>query len=87
MDRDFLTKIGFQEYPYIVFGDGIFLDLGRRRILSISSIGTPHEMLFLCERNKTLDTVIDESICLHNYDYDGYLTKEKLYSLLSFFGK
>lgn len=30
--------------------------------------------------------VITDLVCLHNYDYDGYLTEEKVESLIKYIG-
>ena len=87
LNREQVLELGFKELPYFTIGNSLIFDLGRNRNLSFSSIGTPNEMLFICEFNKKDNKVIDDLVCLWNYDYDGYLTLEELSVLLSFFGE
>lgn len=87
MERSKLIELGFKELPHANIGNNIIFDLGRNRHLSIGSLNTPNEMLYLCERDRTDQRVINDLICLHNYDYDGYLTFEKLKLLLEFFNQ
>lgn len=83
LSRKFFKGIGFQEYPHKTVDSGLFLDIGRNRLITVGSVGTPNEMLWICQKDS--DTKITDLVCLHNYDYDGFLTNEKVYSLLSFF--
>lgn len=78
-----LIKLGFKEVPHLILTNNLIYDLGRNRQLSFSNIGTPNEMLFLCELNKEDDRKIDELICLRNYDYDGYTTVEEIEQLIN----
>lgn len=79
MTRDDLLKIGFTELPHFTVMGSLIYDLGRNRQLSIGSVGTPNEMMFICdvENKPNIDVVV-----LHNYDYDGYLTIEKVENLI-----
>ena len=51
--------------------------LGRGRFLSAMCLGTPNESVWLCYKGDEGSTEIADLICMHNYDYDGELTKEK----------
>ena len=73
-------ELGFKAIPHYTIARLMEYDLGRNRYLSLGSVGTPNEMLFITERNGTNVTDI---ICLHNYDYDGYLTQDKLHRIIS----
>ena len=86
MTNDDLIKIGFKEIPHFTVGNMVTYDLKRKRILSAGSVGTPNEMLFICEIDEKNDKKITDLICLHNYDYDGYLTIEKVKSLIELIG-
>lgn len=81
--REELIQWGFKEMEHYTVTNVLYLDIGRQRQLSIGALGTPNEIMFITEL-QTEDTFSD-IICLHNYDYDGFLTKEKLTFLLTFF--
>ena len=81
MTTDDLIKIGFKPIPHYTVTNSHVFDIGRRRFLSIGCVGTPNEMLWLEQLDDRNDRTITDLICLHNYDYDGYLSKEKLISL------
>ena len=81
--KEDLTQLGFKQNEHYTVVNILNLDIGRNRLLSIGSVGTPNEMMFIAEIG-TEDTFSD-IICLHNYDYDGFLTKEKLMLILNFF--
>ncbi len=93
MDNKYITEdqllyLGFTKIPHFTIGDGRIKDLGRNRYLSLSSLGTPNEMLFICEKNQNeTDLYPEETICLHNFDYDGYLTFKKLKKYCQVFPK
>jgi hypothetical protein len=87
MERDKVLELGFYEMPYFTIGSSLLFDLGRRRFLSLSSLATPNEILFMYEVNEDNSKQIDDSIVLSNFDYDGYLTLERLSLLLSFFAE
>lgn len=61
--------------------------LGRGRFLSASGLGTGNESVWLCSKEDENNEVIDDLICVHNYDYDGELTKEKMKYLIEYFEK
>ena len=78
MTREEVISMGFEPIPHFTITDSLIYDLGRNRHLSIGDIGMPNEMVFICEVNNENKNRVDEIIVLHNYDYDGYLTKERL---------
>ena len=82
MTNDDLLELGFTEVPNFNIMNAVTFDLGRRRQLSAGDIGTPNEMVFLCEVDEEDPKKITDLICVHNYDYDGFLTKEKVTGLL-----
>ena len=86
LSRDYFKSKGFKEFPHITVGDLLFFELSRRRIITVGCAETHNEMLFMSKRNDIDDKITEDCICLHNYDYDGFLTEEKLEKLLSFFG-
>jgi hypothetical protein len=80
LTHDLLLDLGFKPMPHFtIMGTMIFV-LGRNRHLSIGNVGTPNEMMFVCQQEG--NTIID-LVCLHNYDYDGYLRPEKLVALMT----
>lgn len=82
-----LLEIGFNELPHFTIGNSITYELGQNRILSASSVGTPNEVLFICELGGSDATQITDIICLHNYDYDGYLTMRRLTTIIELFDR
>ena len=86
--EDQLLYLGFTKIPHFTIGDSKIKDLGRNRYLSLSSLGTPNEMLWICEKedNNPLSSV-DDLINLHNFDFDGYLTFKKLKKYCQLFPK
>jgi len=87
LTKERVLELGFKELPHKNLLNSLVLDIGRRRQLSISSLGSPNEMLSIYEINMSDDKQIDDLIILHNFDYNGYLTEEKLSLLLTFFAK
>jgi hypothetical protein len=87
LTKEYLITLGFKEIPHFTIMNNLIYDLGRNRHLSIGSLGTCNEVMFICESNPDNYKEIIDLICLHNYDFNGFLTKEKLESLLSFFKK
>lgn len=83
LSRNYFKSKGFQEFPHITVGNSLFYELSRNRIIVIGSPETPNEMLFISQLNDKKG--IDDSVCIHNCDYNGYLTEDKLNSLLKFF--
>lgn len=83
MTKEELIKMGFKEIPHFTITDSVIFDLGRNRHLSVGCIGTPNEMVFLCETDSDDSTIITDLICVHNYDYDGYIKRRKVASLVN----
>jgi len=83
MENSDLLKIGFKEIPHFTIGNSVIFDLGRRRYFSAGNVGNPNEMVFLCETDSKDDKKVTDLICVHNYDYDGYLTMEKINMLIN----
>jgi len=80
-----LIEIGFEKLPQLNIRPGTYTyELGRYRYISIGGVGTPNEMMWIYEINPKNDKEIMEPIvCLHNYDYDGHLTKIKIETLIN----
>jgi hypothetical protein len=78
MNRKEAIEMGFKPMPHFTIQRNLIYDLGRNRHLSIGSIGTPNEVVFIGETDDEDNRIIRECIVLHNYDYDGFLTKERL---------
>lgn len=81
-----IDEIGFERLPHFTIQNALIYKLGRNRHLSIGDVGTPNEMLFICESDEKDYRIITDLVCLHNYDYDGYLSKLKLETLISSIG-
>ena len=76
MTNNDLIKLGFKPINSFTIGNVHLYDLGRDRQLSASCIGTPNEMVYITENDSDNPKQITDIICVHNYDYDGYLTEE-----------
>ena len=84
MTNEDLISIGFKPMPHYTVANSVVYDLGRDRQLSAGCVGTPNETLFVMELKEEEDnTIICDLVCLHNYDYDDYLTIEKVKGLIS----
>lgn len=57
-------------------------NLGRGRHLEFCNIGTPNEFIYICETDPIEEDKITDAICLHNFDYDDYLTEERAKELI-----
>jgi hypothetical protein len=86
LSEDILIGIGFERLPHFTIGGILVYKLGRNRHLSIGSVGTPNETLYICESDTDDNRKITDLVCLHNYDYDGYLSKSKLEMLINSIG-
>lgn len=82
MTKDDFINLGFKEPPHFTIQNSLTYNLGRRRFLSIECVNTPNEMLFIYEVDDKNEKEITDLICLHNYDYDGYVTEEKIKGLI-----
>lgn len=82
MKKEQLIDRNFTPTPHLVLGQIFTLDVGRQREISIGAIETPNEMVFLTQKE---NGGISDLVCLHNYDYDGFLTEQKLDAIISIF--
>lgn len=78
LTEEILIKARFDKLPHFTVLDPFICDLGRGRHLSISGIGTPNEMAYLISQEMIS---VSDAICIHNYDYDGYLNLHQLQNL------
>lgn len=81
--RKQIIDLGFKELPHFTIGHNLVYDLGRSRILSVSGLSTPNEFIYISEFKEGSKMEFSDVICLHNFDYDGYLTLEKLKYLIA----
>ena len=82
LTREELIGMGFRELDHFTIQNSMVYDIGRNRQLSIGSLGTFNEMMFLVEMNNEQKDVCDAVIVIHNYDFDGPLTKKKVRMLV-----
>lgn len=85
MTKQDARDMGFEDIPHFTVAGSLIYNLGRSRHLSFGCIGTPNEMIFICLSDN--EEKITDLVCLHNYDYDGYITKDKLTSMIEGIGK
>jgi len=83
MTIDDLKSIGFEPIPNFTVMNSHFYRLGRHRHLSVCDVGGKSEMMFICETSDQDERIVSELICLHNYDYDGELSADKVVSLIN----
>lgn len=81
MTKQDLINIGFEEIPHKTITGSIIYRLPRGRELSLACFATPNEMLALKQMAKD-GIVCDSIIVLSNYDYDGYVTMDKIKSII-----
>ena len=81
--RTDLKNIGFKEIPHFTITNALIYDLGRNRQLSFGCIGTPNEIIFICEVDSDNPKKITDLVCLRNYDYDGYTSIEEVKSIIT----
>jgi hypothetical protein len=87
MERQELKDIGFKEIPHFTIGHTLIYDIGRNRYLSISNVSNPNEIMFVCQDTESYDRKATDVVVIHNYDYDGYITLEKVKSIVEVFSK
>jgi hypothetical protein len=79
MSIEDLKNLGFKEIStYTIMGSLVY-DLGRERFLSIGSVGTPNEMVFIGQKD---DDMITDLVVIKNYDYDGYTSLQDIKDLI-----
>lgn len=81
LTREQLEAIGFKERNKSPFFSSMIFAIGRHRYLNVASVGTPNEMM-LIQCNSDAEDKIEDQVVIHNYDYDGWLTIEKVQSLV-----
>lgn len=84
ISKDDLLELGFQEIPHFTVMGSVVYELGRNRLLTVGCAGTPNETMFIVEKSKVGDHYTD-LVCMHNHDYDGYLSKESVAALIEWF--
>lgn len=78
-----VLKEGFNELPHFTVASNLIYDLGRGRHLSFGSVGTPNEVLFICQKDHKNPNKINNLVCLHNFDFDGYMDIHRLRLLIN----
>lgn len=82
MKNEDLINLGFKPIPHFTIGNAVILEFGRNRYLSASDVGNPNEMVWICQSEDEAHKKVTDLICIHNYDYDGFLTLEKIKLLI-----
>ena len=82
MTNEDLINMGFEKIPHFTVTNAMVYPLGRNRHLSAGCINTPNEMLWLCATDNKDETKVTDLVCVHNWDYDGALTIEKVETLI-----
>lgn len=83
MTTDDLIRIGFKPIEHFTITNSHVYDLGRHRHISVGDVGTPNEMMWISETDDIDSRIINELINLHNYDYDGFLTEDKVLNIIN----
>jgi len=83
MTREDLKAIGFKDVPHFTVMNSLRYQIGRYRHFSIGCLGTPNEMMYICQKDANIKDRISDLVCIHNYDFDGYLTIEKVKSFIN----
>ncbi len=83
MSNEEFLSIGFVEYPHKVLNGNMRYELGRGREITIQNLGNPNEFVWLVQIDSENETQITDLICLHNYDFDGYLSLDKIKMLIT----
>jgi len=81
--RQELLDLGFEEVPHFTITNSLNYDLGRNRFLSIGDVGNPNEMMFIKEMSFEDKEKVEDLVCVHNYDFDGFMTIEKMTALIT----
>lgn len=79
-----LESIGFKSLGHCTVGDQVKFHFSRGRYLSAMCVGQGNESVWLCHKDR--DGEITDLICVHNRDYDGFITIERLNALIEWFG-
>ncbi len=81
LTEEWLFKFGFEKIDHFTVNNAIIKNIKANKQLSFSDIGTPNEMVFLCDINNKDSKKVDDLVCIHNYDYDGYMHVHQLQNL------
>ena len=82
MTNQELLRIGFEPMPHFTVTGSYMYELGRNRYLSVGCVGTPNEMMWIGVTDIEDSKRVTDLICLHNYDYDGELSEEKIEDII-----
>ena len=82
LERETYIRLGFAPLPHYTVADALLYQLGRKRHLSAGCVGTPNEMIWICQMNDEDPKKCDDLVCLHNFDYDGLMTEDRLKTLI-----
>lgn len=80
LTEEILLKCGFEKIPHFNIGNASIKHIGRDRHISISSVGTPNEIIALVDQSGE-DIANSDVIIVKNYDYDGYTNLHQLQNL------
>jgi len=81
---DYLIANGWIRRPApAIIGDSWLLDIGRRRKLILSNIENPNQMLMIGVHDE--NGVPTDLVTIHNWDYDKWLSLERLELIVSVF--
>jgi hypothetical protein len=82
LTEEIVLSLGFYKLPHFTIGNYLIFDLPNNRQLSLSSVGTPNEMLCITQSDYDDIKNITDVITLHNYDYHKYLNIHKLKTII-----
>ena len=84
--RKELLDLGFEELPHPAIGQPLIFKIKRRfgktRILSVGSLQTPNEIVSIGELKLSNDKEYEDLTIISNYDYDGYISLDRIKALL-----
>lgn len=78
-----MTEEGLLSIGFVKGGLSLKYHLSRKRFISVLCVGTPNEVMYLCYKDSV--DIVDDLVCVHNFDYDGNLTKQKVEHLIKYF--
>ena len=83
MTRQELKELGFKEIPHFTVSNSLTYQIGRWRHFSIGNLGTPNELMCICQQDRNIKNRISDAVVIHNFDFDGLLTIEKVKSFIN----
>ena len=83
LSNEDLVSLGFENLTHFTVGEQSKCELTRGRYLSAMCIGSCNESIWLGSKNKSGE--VTDLICVHNYDYDGFITTKRLKDFLDWF--